>query len=157
MSPDKLSLTITLAVVCGLFPVLGVTSLLCLAAAWRFGLNTPVMQAINLLLTPADVALSLPFMRFGEHILHREPLPLSPADLFAHLKQVGFWSGASTIITGLGCAILGWAVAMAPVGTVIYYALRPLVRRIMLKKDAAAELEDPLLRARRRSCPDVDG
>ncbi|KAI8919867.1 hypothetical protein DFJ77DRAFT_507201 [Powellomyces hirtus] len=158
-APDKLAMSMTMAVVFGLFPVLGVTSVLCFLAAWRWGLNTPIMQAINLVLTPVDVALSLPFMRLGETLLHRDPLPLSPSQLLDFLKQAGFWNGIGTLLKGLGCALFGWAFVMAPAGAALYYALRPILRRVMVKKQLEREdaidgqgLEDPLLpRTRRQS------
>lgn len=94
-------------------------------------------------------------MRFGEQLLRRDPLPLAPAELFSYLKEAGFLNGASTIMGGLGCAIVGWAVCMGPVGTILYYALRPAVTVVMTRGKQNAESEDPLLpRARRRSTPE---
>ncbi|KAJ3148348.1 hypothetical protein HDU86_007457 [Geranomyces michiganensis] len=144
-SPDGLAMSITMAIVFGLFPVLGITSILCFLTAWRFGLNTPIMQAINLVLTPLDVALSLPFMRIGEKILGRDELPLSPSELIAYLKEVGFAAAIGTLLQGLGCAIVGWMFVMAPAGVALYYLLRPLLKIVMKRRQAAAELDDPLL------------
>ncbi|KAJ3009235.1 hypothetical protein HKX48_008086 [Thoreauomyces humboldtii] len=121
------------------------------------------MQAINLVLTPLDVALSLPFMRVGEFVLRRDPLPLSPAELIASIKEAGFWNAFGMLATGLGCAIVGWVFVMGPCGTALYFGLRPVLRKIMRKKHDAMmddplrgeEMEDPLLpRTRRRSTPD---
>ncbi|KAI9102485.1 hypothetical protein DFS34DRAFT_394814 [Phlyctochytrium arcticum] len=152
MTPTKLTLTIVLAIACGLFPVLGVTSLLCLLCSWRLHLNIPLMQAINFALTPVDLALSLPFMRLGEVILRKDPLPLTPKDLWAYIQEVGFWKSLGTISGALGCAILGWIVVITPVSIGLYYGLRPVLKRVMKKKRVEEGVEvDPLLRRRRSS------
>ncbi|KAI8817481.1 uncharacterized protein EV422DRAFT_622694 [Fimicolochytrium jonesii] len=140
-SPDKLALSISMAIVCGLFPVLGVTSVLCLGAAWKWGLNTPIMQTVNLILTPADVALSLVFMRLGERLLSLDPLPITPSTLIAHLRAVGFTAGLGILLTVVGCAILGWALVMIPTGFLINLLLKPVLRRVMVKKQLAEDVE----------------
>ncbi|RKO88097.1 hypothetical protein BDK51DRAFT_25966 [Blyttiomyces helicus] len=148
LSPEKLAQTITFGVILGLFPVLGVTAFLCFVAALRLHLNQPVIQAVNAVLTPLDIALSIPFMRFGESVLHTDPINLSPKELFSLLLSFKL-EALSTVAKGLGCAIFGWAVAAVPAGLVIYFASRPILVGVMAKKDARVvdedEDEEPLL------------
>ncbi|KAI9017594.1 hypothetical protein BC832DRAFT_545146, partial [Gaertneriomyces semiglobifer] len=145
LTPHHLTLTLTLAVTHGLIPLPGLTGLFCLAVAIPFGLNTPLMQAINLMLTPIDLALCPPFMRLGEKVLRLEPLPLSPSQLWGFLKEQGFRAAIGTVMQAAGCAVLGWAIVMTPVGFAIYYALKPVVTKVLRKKDALRSSESDVL------------
>lgn len=64
-SPEKLALSIALGVVIGTFPLFGIPTLLCglAAAVWR--LNFPVLQLVNSLMYPVQIALLWPFAWFG--------------------------------------------------------------------------------------------
>ncbi|KAJ3295269.1 hypothetical protein HK104_002859 [Borealophlyctis nickersoniae] len=146
-SPSKLALTISLGITLGIFPILGVTTFLCFLAAWRWSLNIPLIQAVNLIMTPVDIALSIPFMRMGEKMLGRDPLPLSPAELLHKIREEGFAEGAALAAVGLGCAVFGWALVVGPLTAAIYYPLKPVLIKVMAKKESKPvdEFEEPLL------------
>ncbi len=57
ISPEDLALTVTLGIIVGVFPVVGTTSLLSFLAAWAFGLNVPILQVIDLVMSPFCLAL----------------------------------------------------------------------------------------------------
>src|SRR5581483_8467642 len=64
-STEKLAFSLALGLVLGVFPVLGVPTILCgiAAAVWR--LNFPALQLVNYLAYPLQLALLWPFARFG--------------------------------------------------------------------------------------------
>lgn len=134
MTVHLMSLTITFGIIGGLFPVPGFTALICLLFGIIFKLNIPLMQVINLILTPLDLALSLPLMRVGEHILGREPIPLSLKQLMDKVKDDGLKGTIKIIMMAILCAILGWLLMSVIIGPIIYYICRPIVRHIMRKR-----------------------
>ncbi len=127
LTPKKLALSLALGVVCGLFPVLGATTLLCVAFGVALRLSHPAMQLANYLVYPLQVALILGFVRLGERTLNAPPVTFSlPAivasareDPGAFLERFG--------LTGLH-AILGWALVAPLLGAGLYVALLPLLR-----------------------------
>ncbi|KAJ3043240.1 hypothetical protein HDV00_005560 [Rhizophlyctis rosea] len=150
ITPPRLALTVSLGITLGLFPIFGLTTVLCFAAAWYLNLNQPIIQATNFLMTPLMVAMSIPFMRIGETLTGRERLTLSPAELAKQLKTEGFAKGFGMAFGGLACAALGWAIVAGPLGWSLYVGLKPVMRKVLAKrKDVVQmdpiELEEPLL------------
>lgn len=129
VSPDKIALTLALGVVVGVFPILGASTALCLAAGLWLRLNQPILQLVNYLVYPLQLALLLPFYRAGERLFGSDPVPIfsvtelverfraGPAQFFADYGMVGLY----------GIAV--WLLA-APICTAaLYLTLRPLLPR----------------------------
>lgn len=76
-TPRLIAITIAAGVVIGLFPILGATTLLCGVFAAAFRLNQPVIQTVNYLIYPAQIALLFPFYRAGEKLFHQPPVPIA--------------------------------------------------------------------------------
>lgn len=126
---DLLALTIALGAVLGVFPILGSTTLLCGAAAFWLRLNQPVMQLVNYLAYPLQLALLIPFYRAGETLFLKPHIPLSIPMLLER-----FQAGALQFLRDFSLlALQGIAVWMlvAPVATaLLYYSLRPPLRTL---------------------------
>jgi uncharacterized protein (DUF2062 family) len=73
ISPVKLAWTIALAMVLGVFPIMGSTTLVCFVVGWIFQLNQPVLHIFKSAVYPLHLALILVFIRLGER-LHGVPL-----------------------------------------------------------------------------------
>ncbi len=73
ISPDKLGWTISAAVVLGIFPIMGTTTLVCFLGGWIFRLNQPVLHVFKSLVYPLHLVLILVFIRLGQK-LHGVPL-----------------------------------------------------------------------------------
>ncbi|MGH8443728.1 MAG: DUF2062 domain-containing protein, partial [Solimonas sp.] len=87
ITPERIALTLALACVLGVFPIIGSTTFLCAITAIWLRLNQPVMQLANYLLTPLHLALLLPFYRGGETLFRQAHVPiLSIGDLVARFK-----------------------------------------------------------------------
>jgi uncharacterized protein (DUF2062 family) len=65
ITPHKIALGLALGIVLGIFPVIGMTTLLCTVAAFLFRVNLPAIQVANYLVAPLQLALLLPFYRAG--------------------------------------------------------------------------------------------
>src|SRR5678815_1310745 len=90
VTPQKIALTIALGLMLGIFPILGSTTALCALAGIVLKLNQPIIQLVNYLGYPLQLALLIPFYRAGEHLLGRTPIPLSVSLLFDRFGA-DFW------------------------------------------------------------------
>lgn len=128
LTPERLALTVALGVAAGLFPVLGTTTLLCLALGAALRLNQPALQAVNYACTP----LQLPFIFFALHTGHRlfghGDISLNPATMLSE-----FWSDPLHFIHTYGrVALQGiaiWAVLAGPLIIITYRLTLPALRR----------------------------
>ncbi|SEQ31985.1 hypothetical protein SAMN04488038_105228 [Solimonas aquatica] len=130
ITPEQIALTLALAAVLGVFPVLGATTFLCGIAALLLRLNQPLIQVANYLLTPLHVALLLPFYRGGESLFGAAPVPLfsvgalierfeaSPLRFIADYGMVALY----------GIAL--WCLLAPLVAAPLYLGLRPLLRAL---------------------------
>jgi hypothetical protein len=107
--PETIALSVVLGVTLGVFPVYGVPTLLCAAAALLLRPHVPLLQAINLVTGPIQLALAWPFHRLGRLLL--------PA---VH-GVAGFTLRMVT----------GWFLVCVPIGLFLYVILRLwLLRRV---------------------------
>jgi len=66
LTPYQLSLTISFGITLGLFPVIGLTSILCFIFGFIFRLNLVVIQLVNWLVSPLQILMLVPFYQLGE-------------------------------------------------------------------------------------------
>src|SRR6185312_970638 len=57
VTPDKIALSLAFGLGLGIFPVLGVSTVLCTVAAIAFRLNLPAIQLVNYLASPVQLLL----------------------------------------------------------------------------------------------------
>jgi uncharacterized protein (DUF2062 family) len=141
-SPRRLACSFACGVVCGLFPVVGTTTILCAGAALLFRLNLPAAQLVNYFLYPLQLALIVPFMRAGEVILHAQRTRLSLEEMiviFRHNHMQAMRDLWRLTVHG----IVAWLV-FAPVLFAVVYAvvLPPIARmaRSMARRRGAVEV-----------------
>ena len=129
-SPERMAWSITVGFLIGINPLLGSTTILCLAVAWIFRLNIAASQVGNHLVYPLQLLLFLPFLHLGTRVFHTQPLPLSrsaivdaarqhPAEL---VRKLWLWEWHALVLWA------GISVILVPV---IAIALTPLFRRLM--------------------------
>jgi uncharacterized protein (DUF2062 family) len=88
ITPREIALTIALGLALGIFPILGSTTALCAVAALILRLNQPVIQLVNYLAYPLQLALLLPFYRAGEKLFQQQPVPIfSVTELLGRFSQ----------------------------------------------------------------------
>lgn len=138
ITPEKIALTLALGGVLGIFPILGATTLLCAAAGIRLRLNQPVIQLVNYLVYPVQLALLIPFYRAGERLFRAEPVPL--ADVAALTARFGEDPWRFVLDYG-AVAVYGMAVwaLLAPPLVLLGYALtKPMLVRVWIRSAAGA-------------------
>src|SRR5215469_3885955 len=137
VTPQKMALTIALGFSLGVFPVLGTTTTLCAIAAIRLKLNQPVIQLVNWLVYPLQLALVLIFIRTGEWMMHAPIMSFSVPELIEkfHQSPVKFFQEFG--VTGLQGTV-AWLFT-APFLTFITYSvlLNPLKKLASLKTSIA--------------------
>lgn len=126
ITPEKVALTVALGAVLAVFPILGSTTLLCALAAFCLGLNQPIMQLVNYLCYPVQLALLLPLYRAGEW-LGAPHLALSIPQLLDRfragpLRFVADFAGIA--LGGVGI----WCLAAPLAAALLYLGLRPSLR-----------------------------
>jgi uncharacterized protein (DUF2062 family) len=132
VTPEKLALSLAFGLGIGIFPVLGVSTVLCTVLAIAFRLNLPAIQMVNYLASPLQLALIIPFVRVGEHLLGLKEQPLSIKEGFRIMAQ-GVWHAIVTLWDAIVHAALGWIV----IGPLLIYALYRLLRPILARAAAA--------------------
>jgi uncharacterized protein (DUF2062 family) len=137
ITPEKIALTIAVGTVVGVFPVLGSTTLLCALAAFVLRLNQPIIQLVNYLAYPLQLALVLGFLRAGESLFGKEHLPLSIPLMLERFK-----AGPLLFLKDFGViavhGIVVWLLVAPVVGTLLYlvlrFPMRALARRFPVTK-----------------------
>ncbi len=130
MTPEKIALSVALGTALGVFPALGWSTTLCAIAAIVLRLNLPAIQIANYGVYPAQVALLVPFFRWGEKLFRAPHFPISVPQIYA-LFHAGAWLAIKLLWTTIWHAIIVWGM-IAPVFVGLVYAiLITLLRRAM--------------------------
>jgi uncharacterized protein (DUF2062 family) len=133
-SPQKLAWSIAAGLLIGISPILGVTTILCLAAAFLFRLNVAASQLGNHVVYPLELLLVVPFIRIASRVFHTAPMPLSANELFRAARehpidlsrQLWLWEWH---------AFLLWAILAAIAIPLIALALTPILRKLLVRVD----------------------
>lgn len=127
-SPGALAWSATIGILLGIFPVLGITTLLMTALSFRYRLNLALMLGVSYAVYPLQFLLIVPFIRLGELLFDAPPLPLSPDLLWAGLTE-----NTLETLSGLGWAnayaVAGWAAVAAPISWLLKNGLHFLFTR----------------------------
>jgi uncharacterized protein (DUF2062 family) len=129
-SPQKLAWSLAIGVAIGINPLLGSTTILCLAVAFLLRLNIAASQLANHVVYPLELLLVIPFIHLGTRIFHTAPLPLSPKAMFDEarhtpitlIRKLWLWESHALIIWACIAAILIPAIALI---------LTPLLTRLL--------------------------
>ncbi|TPG61799.1 DUF2062 domain-containing protein [Hymenobacter nivis] len=141
LAPGQLALTVGLGAALGVAPTFGLTTLIATGVALRLRLNVAALQLICHLLTPVQLLLLLPLLRYGGELLGQ-------GNALAHFTlsqlQAQVRHEPMALLRLLWRAELGalliWAVAAVPVVALLYFGLRPVFRRVVRKHEATEAL-----------------
>jgi uncharacterized protein (DUF2062 family) len=129
ITPEKLALTVAVGSACGLFPIWGTTTLLCILVAFILRLNQPIIQLLNWALVFLHVPVIFWLVMLGDIIFgvpHRKLNIHAMHELWKANHMVFFDKFGSLILH----ATVAWAL-LAPLFIVLcYYLLVPVMRAI---------------------------
>lgn len=129
VTPAKLALSISLGTAIALVPVLGVSTALCALAALALKLNMPAIQLVNYLLTPLQLILIIPQLRFGELLVNAPRFPITLEAGLALLSH-GAINAIQVLSVAIFHATLGWIVLAPVLAFVLYRVLEPVFRHL---------------------------
>ncbi len=128
VSPEKLALTIALGSALALFPILGTTTVLCLAAAWALRLNQPLIHVLNQSLFPLQFASIALCVALGRKLVGGPEVELDFTAMLALAKaEPGRF--LSEFGATVGQAVLAWLILAPQWTTLLYVIVLPLFRR----------------------------
>jgi uncharacterized protein (DUF2062 family) len=141
LSPEKIALTLAFGLCIAVFPVIGTTTILCTVAAVAFRLNLPLIQTVNVLSAPLQIAFIVPFIRLGEALSGRPPLRMPLATIVTVVTTQPLFAISTLGATTLW-AVLAWCLASPVAGLAVFLLLRSIIRtaaeRIALRRRRAA-------------------
>ena len=132
VTPDRLALTLGVGTACSLFPFFGFTALLNLAVGFALRLNHPILQTLNQLLGPLQLALIVVHVRLGEFLWSApEGSRFTVAEMLAAFQGSSFaeflarfgWAGLH--------ALTAWLVTAPLLAALLAWATRPALRRLV--------------------------
>ena len=131
-SPRQLAWSIAAGMAIGVNPLLGSTTILCLAVAMLFRLNVAASQLGNHIVYPLQLLMFVPFLRFGSIIFGTPPMPLAPTALMeaarSHpvslVREIWRWEWHAFVV---------WAALAAVAMPLIALAMTPVLRRLMTR------------------------
>lgn len=123
-TPQLLAITIAAGAVIGVFPILGTTTLMCGIFAAALRLNQPVIQLVNYLVYPVQLALLFPFYRAGEKLFQQPPVPI--ASLTALTER--FWASPQQFFIDYGLVALYGVVVWGLLAPILFGAMYVLLR-----------------------------
>jgi uncharacterized protein (DUF2062 family) len=128
ITPSSLALCVSIGVVVGNIPILGVSTILCTVIALAFRLNLPAMQLAQAAMAPTQILLIIPFVRLGEWIARAPRRALSIKEGLDLMKQ-GVWHAVIVLWDAIVHAGIAW-ILVAPIATyVLYRILTPIFTR----------------------------
>jgi uncharacterized protein (DUF2062 family) len=138
ITPQKVALTVAIGITLGLFPVLGSTTLLCFLAGLLLKLNQPIIQAVNYLVYPLQIAGIYFFIRTGEWLTRTPPLQFSIPGLLQQFRAAPlhfFQEFGMTALRG----VLAWTLIAPLAAAAIYFILLPILRRLAQLRGAGVD------------------
>ncbi len=143
VTPEKIALSLAFGLGLGIFPVLGLSTVLCTVVAIVLRLNLPAIQLVNYLASPLQLVLIIPFVRVGEHVLGLQAQPLSVREGF-RIMAAGVMHAIVLLRDAIVHAALGWIVIGPVLIFALYRAFRPLlVRASRMRRPATAQSATP--------------
>jgi uncharacterized protein (DUF2062 family) len=86
-TPEKLAWSIATGFLIGINPILGSTTILCLALAFIFRLNVAASQLGNHIVYPLELILVIPFINVASRVFHTASMPLSASELLHTARE----------------------------------------------------------------------
>ncbi len=141
ITAEKISWSIALGSVLGIFPILGSTTIVCLIVGQMLKLNQPVMQVFKWIVYPLHLALILVFIRLGERLYGVPLISFSLPQLIQKFEQ-----DPGKFVREFGMAavhgVSAWLIIAPVLAVSIKVSVLPLVRKlaqsIKARKEVAA-------------------
>ena len=127
--PKQLAFSTALGLTLGVFPICGVTVVLCGMAIALLGsrCHAPSVMLANFVATPIELSLVIPFLRLGEVISGGPHFPLTSDAL----KKAVMGQASREMLLGALHALLGWTAAAPIILGVVYTIFVPCFKYLV--------------------------
>lgn len=129
ISVERISWTISLGFVIGVFPIMGSTTLVCLAAGWVFRLNQALLHVFKAAVYPLHLVLILVFIRLGERLFGSPLITFSIPELMGKFKASPL-QFARDFGVAAGQGVCAWLLIAPFTALLIKWAVTPAVRQL---------------------------
>jgi len=143
LTPSGVSLSLMLGGAGAVFPILGTTTIMTGIFSVFLRLNHPIVQSVNILATPVQLALILPLLRIGEWVFGVEGVPLSLVEmtsLFRDSPGAFFSQFAASFLH----VVVGWVLVVLPAAMMGHMVLRAVLSRYAQRLRAEASEATPI-------------
>jgi uncharacterized protein (DUF2062 family) len=126
LEPSRLSLALASGAVIGIFPVIGLATVVCGGVAAFFRLNHPAIQLANYVVFPLQLVLFFPFLTIGEAVTGNSLDTISKTKL-VETMDLGFLPALQELTQYFMLASLGWTLALIPLFAILYFSLKHVI------------------------------
>ncbi len=127
LSPDSIALTIAIGLAIAVIPVVGTTTILCTTTAIALRLNQPLIQAINYLSFPLQLAFILPYLKLGRLLFGGPVVRMSAEELAAFVTSRP--GEAFEVLWRVTLHAVGaWALTAPLIAGTVFFVVRPVLR-----------------------------
>jgi uncharacterized protein (DUF2062 family) len=126
MDPSRLSLALTSGAIIGVFPILGIATVVCGGIAAFFRLNHPAIQLKNYVVFPMQLVLFFPFLTLEETVTGNSLDEISKTKL-VETFNLGFLPAVEELTQYFMLASLGWTLALVPLFAILYFGLKHMI------------------------------
>jgi uncharacterized protein (DUF2062 family) len=134
VSPDQIAATVAVGTACSLFPIFGVTSFVNLGVGLTLRMNQPILQTLNQLLGPLQVALILVYVRLGEVIWQSAENHFTLTEMMREFRERSLWDFLQQFGWAGVHALSAWLITAPFVIAALYVTVRPAIRRVARRK-----------------------
>lgn len=127
-TPPELSLAVTIGALLGLFPILGVTTIMSMAIGRLMKLNIPAILVANYAVFPIQIFMIYVLIKSGE-ILFSIETELD-YEFFKTLMDRSYSEIFSTLSNSLLAALVTWLIFSAVLFMPVYYLFLFIIKRI---------------------------
>ncbi len=140
-TPRRLAWSLAVGAALGINPILGVSSLACLAAAFLFRLNVVATQIINHLVFPLQLALIVVFLRAGDRVFRTTAHEPMSRNAFTQAMHAHDWATAQLLWTWEWHALTVWLFCAVLLTPLVALALTPVLEALLrgLKRQPIVE------------------
>ena len=132
VEPRELSVAVSLGILLGIIPVLGVTTILCAIPVFLFRLNMAAIQIANWAVYPLQLIFYVPFIHFGQNLFQRNLLPFSVREIL-EMVRADFWDTFARFWLAHLMGVAIWLLVSIPLYFLFFYLFRYLFRRLAKK------------------------
>lgn len=118
LTPKKIAQSLSFGIIIGIFPLLGLTTLLAFIIGHAFKLNHAILQSVNYVMYPIQIILIPIYIKFAAYILSIPDVPIRP-DIIIKL----FISSPWNFIRKYSIVAVGELIIWTIVGVILYFAL----------------------------------